>query len=91
MARVVFSENLPIHFNCTLFAFCEWQEINFKFPWSSELCYISLPAQEKKCPVCLGLFDEEDEVKQLPCSHRFHSTCIIPWLQRVSENEMHLQ
>ena len=45
------------------------------------LCFIT--ALEKKCPICLGLFDEEDEVKKLPCSHRFHSTCIVPWLQRV--------
>lgn len=41
-------------------------------------------ALEKKCPVCLGLFDEEDEVKELPCSHTFHSTCILPWLQKIN-------
>lgn len=41
-------------------------------------------ALEKKCPVCLGPFDEEDEVKDLPCSHRFHTNCILPWLQRVN-------
>ncbi|WAQ97044.1 RN181-like protein [Mya arenaria] len=41
-------------------------------------------AEEKKCPVCIGLFDEEDEVKELPCGHRFHSPCILPWLQKVN-------
>ena len=43
--------------------------------------YIS--ALEKKCPVCLSLLDEEDEVKKMPCSHVFHSKCILPWLQKV--------
>jgi hypothetical protein len=43
-----------------------------------------ISALEKKCPVCLGLLDEEDEAIELPkCSHRFHSSCILPWLQRV--------
>lgn len=45
-------------------------------------CHVS--ALEKKCPVCLGLLDEEDEAIVLPkCSHKFHSSCILPWLQRV--------
>jgi hypothetical protein len=48
--------------------------------------FFVISALEKKCPVCIGLFDEEDEVKQLPCSHRFHTNCIIPWLQRVYNN-----
>ena len=59
-----------------------WESL-FSIQWVN-LAVISISALEKKCPVCLGLFDEEDEVKQLPCSHRFHSTCIVPWLQRVS-------
>ena len=41
-------------------------------------------ALEKKCPVCLSLLDEEDEVKKMPCSHVFHSKCILPWLQKVN-------
>ncbi|XP_062606410.1 E3 ubiquitin-protein ligase RNF181-like [Saccostrea cucullata] len=46
-------------------------------------------ALEKKCPVCLGLLDEEDETIELPkCSHRFHSSCILPWLQQVNNCPM---
>ncbi|XP_064626696.1 E3 ubiquitin-protein ligase RNF181-like [Lineus longissimus] len=36
------------------------------------------------CPICLGKYDEEDSVKQLPCKHRFHPTCIMPWLERTN-------
>ncbi|XP_060065357.1 E3 ubiquitin-protein ligase RNF181-like [Ylistrum balloti] len=45
-------------------------------------------ALERKCPVCLGLFDEEDEVKEIPCSHKFHSKCILPWLDKVNSCPM---
>ncbi|KAL5019420.1 hypothetical protein ScPMuIL_005142 [Solemya velum] len=38
----------------------------------------------KKCAICLANFDEEDEVKSLPCSHNFHTKCILPWLERVN-------
>lgn len=41
-------------------------------------------AHNMKCLVCLGLMDEGDEVKQLPCSHRFHTDCILPWLKKVN-------
>ncbi|KAL3876337.1 hypothetical protein ACJMK2_034198 [Sinanodonta woodiana] len=41
-------------------------------------------ALEKKCPICLGLQDEDDEVKRLPCSHKFHTQCILPWLSKVN-------
>ncbi|CAL1377388.1 unnamed protein product [Linum trigynum] len=33
-----------------------------------------------ECAVCKELFVAGEEVKQLPCSHFFHSHCIIPWL-----------
>lgn len=45
---------------------------------------IFISALEKKCPICLSLLDEEDEVKKMPCSHIFHSKCILPWLEKVS-------
>ncbi|XP_064594348.1 E3 ubiquitin-protein ligase RNF181-like [Liolophura sinensis] len=41
-------------------------------------------AQEVKCPVCLGLLDEGDEAREMPCKHLFHTTCILPWLERVN-------
>ena len=33
-----------------------------------------------KCTICLELFQDNESVKQLPCSHIFHPHCIDPWL-----------
>ncbi|GAB4845345.1 hypothetical protein Ancab_038753 [Ancistrocladus abbreviatus] len=32
------------------------------------------------CAVCKDEIDVGEQVKQLPCSHRYHGECIIPWL-----------
>ncbi|KAH0470189.1 hypothetical protein IEQ34_001747 [Dendrobium chrysotoxum] len=35
-----------------------------------------------QCPVCTEDFKiGEEEVKQLPCKHVYHKSCIVPWLQ----------
>lgn len=35
-----------------------------------------------QCMVCLETFAEGDQLRQLPCLHRFHCQCIDTWLQR---------
>ncbi|XP_014787081.1 E3 ubiquitin-protein ligase RNF181 [Octopus bimaculoides] len=37
-----------------------------------------------KCTICLGEFEENNEIKTLPCNHQFHSSCILPWLEKVN-------
>ncbi|RPB23840.1 hypothetical protein L211DRAFT_868408 [Terfezia boudieri ATCC MYA-4762] len=37
-----------------------------------------------RCPVCLEDFEEDQEVRVLPCSHSFHTDCIDPWLLNVA-------
>ena len=36
----------------------------------------------EECSVCLGKFVEEESLKLLPCSHKFHKECIETWLSR---------
>lgn len=33
------------------------------------------------CSVCLEDFDIDMEAKEMPCGHKFHSDCILPWLE----------
>jgi hypothetical protein len=39
--------------------------------------------RETACGVCLESFEEDDEIRKMPCSHGFHESCIFKWL-RVS-------
>mmetsp|Transcript_30268 Transcript_30268/g.64413 ORF Transcript_30268/g.64413 Transcript_30268/m.64413 type:complete len:561 (+) Transcript_30268:83-1765(+) len=36
------------------------------------------------CGVCLGEFEDGDELRLLPCGHRFHRDCIDQWLLQSS-------
>ena len=37
-------------------------------------------AAEGECPICLTPYQEGDEVRLLPCGHRFRKACIDEWL-----------
>ncbi|KAJ7955458.1 E3 ubiquitin-protein ligase RING1 [Quillaja saponaria] len=34
-----------------------------------------------QCSVCLDDFDVGAEAKEMPCKHKFHGGCILPWLE----------
>lgn len=34
--------------------------------------------------MCKEDYTVGEEVRQLPCNHFFHSSCIVPWLELVS-------
>lgn len=40
----------------------------------------------EQCAVCLEQYSMGQELKQLPCSHFFHTDCIEQWLSTVSMN-----
>ena len=37
-----------------------------------------------ECSICLEEFVENEEIRVLPCNHKFHPVCIDPWLLNVS-------
>ncbi|KAL5579551.1 hypothetical protein UlMin_011993 [Ulmus minor] len=43
--------------------------------------YGTPPVKKEACLVCLDDFEIGFEAKQMPCKHRFHSRCILPWLE----------
>uniref|UniRef100_A0A6N2NGV1 RING-type E3 ubiquitin transferase n=1 Tax=Salix viminalis TaxID=40686 RepID=A0A6N2NGV1_SALVM len=38
-------------------------------------------AENLQCSVCLEEFDIGCEAKEMPCKHKFHGECIVPWLE----------
>ncbi|KAG7344008.1 ring-like zinc finger domain containing protein [Nitzschia inconspicua] len=32
------------------------------------------------CAICLDEFESKEKVRILPCKHRFHEDCLVPWL-----------
>ncbi|CAK9142004.1 unnamed protein product [Ilex paraguariensis] len=47
--------------------------------WFSELRNSEADRQQI-CVVCLEDFEEEQQVIYLPCSHKYHTNCLLPWL-----------
>lgn len=41
---------------------------------------------DERCAICLKPNEESESAvfKILPCSHEFHDTCILPWLEKVT-------
>jgi hypothetical protein len=42
-------------------------------------------SSQTTCMVCLGDFEENDDVRILPCRHVFHLGCIDEWLKRCTD------
>ncbi|XP_078484434.1 zinc finger (RING)-10 [Ciona intestinalis] len=36
---------------------------------------------EQLCAICLEVFNENEELRVIPCSHEFHKHCVDPWLK----------
>uniref|UniRef100_A0A0G4GG65 RING-type E3 ubiquitin transferase n=1 Tax=Chromera velia CCMP2878 TaxID=1169474 RepID=A0A0G4GG65_9ALVE len=38
--------------------------------------------ERHSCRICLVTFEEDEDIRCLPCLHRFHSQCIMSWLKQ---------
>ena len=41
----------------------------------------SLNDDNRRCSICLVDFIKNEKLRLLPCMHRFHPSCIDPWLR----------
>lgn len=42
---------------------------------------VTIQKEDTKCSICLGWYDNEDELRILPCSHHFHLGCADEWFK----------
>lgn len=42
---------------------------------------VTVKEENLGCPVCLEDFQCGTEAREMPCKHRFHGACILPWLE----------
>ncbi len=47
------------------------------------LTYLSLVDNKDECAICKDEFALQEAATELPCTHRYHSGCILPWLESV--------
>ncbi|GAB4832743.1 hypothetical protein Ancab_006760 [Ancistrocladus abbreviatus] len=40
------------------------------------------PWEQEECAVCLEQFRVGENLVNLPCAHKFHSRCLVPWLEK---------
>lgn len=42
---------------------------------------VSIEKEDTKCSICLGWYDDGDDLRILPCSHHFHQSCADEWFK----------
>ncbi len=39
--------------------------------------------EPQECLICKDMFSPEDFINEMPCLHKFHTDCLVPWLKQV--------
>lgn len=84
--------NHLLHMARLLRDFAMWEELGHGHklpPCASKASILNLQEKEiavsgEQCPVCLKEYTVGETVKVMPCKHSFHSSCILPWLERTN-------
>ncbi|KAI3422833.1 RING-type domain-containing protein [Psidium guajava] len=50
-----------------------------RFSWGKMRWWRAVDQDE--CAICLERFEVSETLVHLPCAHRFHSRCLVPWLE----------
>ncbi|XP_024530267.1 E3 ubiquitin-protein ligase At1g12760 [Selaginella moellendorffii] len=48
---------------------------------SESLFQRMLSAEDAECCICLSSYEDDAELRELPCNHHFHGSCIVKWLR----------
>lgn len=52
-----------------------------EFAWKAEESF------DTSCSICLGEFEEGEEVVSTPCKHAYHEECLRSWVVQSSQNK----
>jgi len=47
-------------------------------------CSDALDSSTETCAICIEEYEDGDRLRELPCGHRFHISCIDEWLTKVN-------
>ncbi|XP_078435374.1 E3 ubiquitin-protein ligase SIRP1-like [Wolffia australiana] len=78
-------EDIPAGLDLLLQHLAENDPSRYGTPPASKAAVQAMPTvkveDELCCSICLEEFGRGEQAKEMPCKHRFHSGCILPWLE----------
>lgn len=71
----------------------QWERFKFKTVEDSETCAIkkgqygsvAQDEEEPSCTICLGEYEDGEELVKLPCEHIYHDECLTAWTAEHSK------